>query len=91
MNCDHCEAVMINGVFCHETGCPVAWCDEVRACRLCGDRFKPDHDRADACADCANDDQPDPIDDDRDQSNPCEYSNGHDFAGHDWDADPDWR
>ena len=22
MNCDQCEAVMINGVFCHETGCP---------------------------------------------------------------------
>jgi hypothetical protein len=20
--CDQCEAVMINGVFCHETGCP---------------------------------------------------------------------
>ena len=22
MNCDQCEAAMINGVFCHETGCP---------------------------------------------------------------------
>jgi|GEM_PF-3241506 len=22
MNCDQCEALMINGVFCHETGCP---------------------------------------------------------------------
>jgi hypothetical protein len=22
MKCDQCEAVMINGVFCHETGCP---------------------------------------------------------------------
>jgi hypothetical protein len=20
--CDQCEALMINGVFCHETGCP---------------------------------------------------------------------
>lgn len=22
MRCDQCEASMINGVFCHETGCP---------------------------------------------------------------------
>jgi hypothetical protein len=22
MNCDQCQALMINGVFCHETGCP---------------------------------------------------------------------
>ena len=22
MRCDQCEALMINGVFCHETGCP---------------------------------------------------------------------
>jgi hypothetical protein len=22
--CDSCEALMINGVYCHETGCPKA-------------------------------------------------------------------
>ena len=22
VNCDQCEALMINRVFCHETGCP---------------------------------------------------------------------
>ena len=22
IRCDQCEAAMINGVFCHETGCP---------------------------------------------------------------------
>ena len=22
IRCDQCEALMINGVFCHETGCP---------------------------------------------------------------------
>ena len=22
MRCDRCEALMINGMFCHETGCP---------------------------------------------------------------------
>jgi hypothetical protein len=24
IHCDQCEALMINGVFCHETGCPNA-------------------------------------------------------------------
>lgn len=24
MNCNQCEALMINGVYCHETGCPNA-------------------------------------------------------------------
>jgi len=24
MRCPNCEAAMINGVFCHETGCPSA-------------------------------------------------------------------
>jgi hypothetical protein len=33
----------------------------------------------------------DELDDDRDQSNPAEYSDGYDFAGHDFDSDPDWR
>ncbi len=45
MHCDQCEAAMINGVFCHETGCPNSkktWVAErdawVRfvACRECG-------------------------------------------------------
>lgn len=34
---------------------------------------------------------PDPLDDDRDQENPCEYSEGYDFSNHDFDNDPDWR
>ena len=45
IHCDQCEALMINGVFCHETGCPNArktWVAEreewVRfiECRECG-------------------------------------------------------
>jgi hypothetical protein len=24
IKCDQCEAAMINGIFCHETGCPNA-------------------------------------------------------------------
>ena len=39
--CDSCEAAMINGVLCHETGCPDAWKDETRECEWCGKKFKP--------------------------------------------------
>jgi hypothetical protein len=43
MRCDQCQASMINGVFCHETGCPNsrawfidgAWC-KTRKCFDCG-------------------------------------------------------
>jgi hypothetical protein len=45
MRCDQCEAAMINGVFCHETGCPNSrklydslsdsW-RKVYECRECG-------------------------------------------------------
>jgi hypothetical protein len=43
MNCDQCEALMIQGVYCHETGCPNqhkrylygAWI-RVVACFECG-------------------------------------------------------
>lgn len=41
--CDQCEAVVINGVFCHETGCPNTkkqWDGEqwiaVYVCDICG-------------------------------------------------------
>ena len=39
--CDQCEALMINGVFCHETGCPNTWKDQIRECKWCGRKFKP--------------------------------------------------
>ena len=32
---------MINGVLCHEHGCPDAWMDETRECKWCGTEFKP--------------------------------------------------
>jgi hypothetical protein len=45
MRCDSCEAMMINGHFCHETGCPNTrsrydresdtWIPQ-RTCFLCG-------------------------------------------------------
>jgi len=39
--CPSCEVLYINGVRCHETGCPDAWKDEVRECKWCGTEFKP--------------------------------------------------
>jgi hypothetical protein len=45
LHCDQCQALMINGVFCHETGCPNSnktWVAEREAwvrfleCRECG-------------------------------------------------------
>jgi len=33
----------------------------------------------------------DPLDDDRDQENPCEFSEGYNFENWDFDSDPDWR
>ena len=48
MHCNQCEALMINGHFCHETGCPntrARYDKETKAwiktyeCRECGDRI----------------------------------------------------
>ncbi len=40
--CSSCEALRINGVLCHETGCPDAWRDYNRECKWCGQEFKPE-------------------------------------------------
>lgn len=37
--CDQCDAVMINGVKCHEAGCPDAWRDRQVECLFCGSEF----------------------------------------------------
>jgi len=39
--CDGCSPCMVNGVLCHESGCPEAWRDHVRECRWCGCEFRP--------------------------------------------------
>lgn len=38
MGCDACELLVINGVTCHETGCPRTNAD--RECRECGDTLE---------------------------------------------------
>ena len=40
--CDGCMVSTVNGVRCHEHGCPDAWRDEVRSCLWCGREFTPD-------------------------------------------------
>lgn len=41
--CDSCEVLNINGLNCHELGCPNAWQDIIRECKWCGTRFKPEN------------------------------------------------
>ena len=48
--CNSCESLGINGVLCHEIGCPDAWRDYVRECKWCGRQFSPD-DRDQTCCD----------------------------------------
>jgi hypothetical protein len=50
--CKSCEVVSINGVNCHETGCPDAWETEVRECDECGTDFVPDTKYQKQCIDC---------------------------------------
>jgi len=53
-HCDSCDALMINGVYCHETGCPDAWKDARRECPWCGATFTPEERYQKFCSeDCA--------------------------------------
>ena len=40
--CDSCEVLNINGLNCHERGCPEAWKDKKVECKWCGTEFKPE-------------------------------------------------
>jgi len=42
MLCESCEALVINGVLCHEHGCPDSWKDTLRECKWCGQTFIPE-------------------------------------------------
>ena len=54
--CISCEVLYINGVKCHETGCPDAWKDYKRECDWCGTEFTPEYDGQQFCDDsCAED------------------------------------
>lgn len=51
--CTQCEALMINGIYCHEHGCPIAWKDYKRECKWCGYEFTPESEYQTCCSyDC---------------------------------------
>ena len=58
IGCDQCDVLSINGVACHETGCPNGWCNPVTGkgyaieCCKCGCDFVPDDKRQGTCDDC---------------------------------------
>jgi hypothetical protein len=49
--CISCETVRINGILCHEHGCPDAWKDYTRECKWCGQLFRPETRNQDFCDD----------------------------------------
>jgi hypothetical protein len=48
--CKSCEALMINGILCHEYGCPDAWKDEKHICKECGQEFIPEENWQQFCS-----------------------------------------
>lgn len=53
--CDSCEPSVINGVLCHEHGCPDAWRDYERSCDACGFDYLPAEAYERMCPECAED------------------------------------
>jgi hypothetical protein len=51
--CDGCNPSRINGVLCHEAGCPDAWRDQAVECSECGSDFSPEERFRRVCEDCA--------------------------------------
>ena len=50
--CDGCAPSRINGVLCHESGCPDAWRDYTKACFYCGCEFLRSDRHQTICEDC---------------------------------------
>ena len=52
--CNSCEVLNINGINCHEIGCPDSWKDYTRECKWCGCDFIPEESHQQCCNDdCA--------------------------------------
>lgn len=41
-SCESCQMLSINGLPCHEIGCPEAWRDGAVECEWCGQEFEPE-------------------------------------------------
>ena len=50
--CDGCDPSRINGMLCHEAGCPEAWRDHAVECSECGCAFYPEVRFQRVCEDC---------------------------------------
>jgi Zn finger protein HypA/HybF involved in hydrogenase expression len=46
---------MVNGVYCHEQGCPDAWRNYTIDCWECGFEFQREERYQQVCGDCASD------------------------------------
>ena len=54
-SCDACQLMRINGLVCHEAGCPEAWRDSTSSCFGCGCDFQPESRGARYCSsECAS-------------------------------------
>ena len=53
-SCNGCAPATINGVFCHELGCPDAWRDYTKECGECGCDFMPEDRYQTVCNDCVH-------------------------------------
>lgn len=53
--CDGCSPCSVNGVLCHERGCPDSWRDYQRVCGWCGDSFWPSDPHDEFCCDDCSD------------------------------------
>ena len=54
VTCDSCDVLVINGHVCHEQGCPDRWRHTNRACKWCGQGFKPEERWQECCSEsCA--------------------------------------
>ena len=55
MKCTQCDSIGINGVLCHEQGCPEAHIDlstgrpYLKECRECGCNFEPEDKHQSVC------------------------------------------
>ena len=54
--CESCNEISINGINCHEQGCPDAWKGYDLECKWCGCMFQPEIRNQDCCSvECTQD------------------------------------
>ncbi len=50
--CRQCEVLAINGIVCHEIGCPVSWKEYKLECFECGLEFEREEEYDTVCISC---------------------------------------